>query len=73
MVDWGISKSDEMRLDIFLDATPYGRPLYEMNGFEYIEENVNIPQTKSADDAWREIEKRVGPFTFWLMRRPANC
>ncbi|KAI1171342.1 acyl-CoA N-acyltransferase [Nemania sp. FL0916] len=71
-IKWGITRSNEMKVDIYLDSTPYGRPLYEETGFEYIEENVNIPETDNADDAWKEIEKRVGPFTFWLMRRPAS-
>lgn len=59
-------------MDIFLDSTPYGRPLYEVNGFEYIEENLNIPETENPDDSWREIQEKVGPFTFWLMRRPVT-
>ncbi|KAI0406970.1 acyl-CoA N-acyltransferase [Xylaria palmicola] len=68
-MDWGIKKSDEANMDIFLDATPHGRPLYDVNGFEYIEENINIPKLDNPDDAWKEIEEKVGPFTFWLMRR----
>ncbi|KAI0116288.1 acyl-CoA N-acyltransferase [Nemania sp. FL0031] len=69
LMDWGVKKSNEMRLDIYLDSTPHGRPLYEANGFEYIEKNINVPTTENPDDAWKEIEKKVGPFTFWLMRR----
>ncbi|RWA11667.1 hypothetical protein EKO27_g3424 [Xylaria grammica] len=72
LIDWGIKKSNKTGLDIFLDATPYGRPLYEVNGFEYVEENVNVPLTENPDDAWKEMEEKVGPFTFWLMRRPAR-
>ncbi|KAI0541757.1 acyl-CoA N-acyltransferase [Xylaria digitata] len=71
-IDWGIKKSNEMGVDIYLDSTPYGRPLYEVNGFEYVEKNDNIPVTKNPDEAWKEIEEKVGPFTFWLMRRPVN-
>ncbi|KAI1361536.1 acyl-CoA N-acyltransferase [Xylaria arbuscula] len=69
-MDWGIKKADEMGVDFYLDSTPYGRPLYEANGFTYIEENVNIPKSDSPDEKWKEIEKKVGPFTFWLMVRP---
>ncbi|KAI0457284.1 acyl-CoA N-acyltransferase [Xylaria acuta] len=71
-MDWGIKKSYEVNMDIYLDSTLYGRPLYEVNGFEYIEENLNIPEMEDPDDSWREIRKKVGPFTFWLMRRPVN-
>jgi GNAT superfamily N-acetyltransferase len=71
-MNWGKKKADEMNVDLYLDSTPYGRPLYEANGFEYIEENVNIPVTDNPDASWKQIEEKVGPFTFWLMRRPVN-
>ncbi|KAI1445422.1 acyl-CoA N-acyltransferase [Annulohypoxylon stygium] len=71
-MDWGMKKADELGYDFFLDSTPYGRPLYEANGFVYIEENVNIPKTDNPDDKWKEVEEKVGPFTFWLMWRPVG-
>ncbi|KAI0384886.1 acyl-CoA N-acyltransferase [Hypomontagnella monticulosa] len=71
-MDWGMKKADEMGVDFFLDSTPYGRPLYEANGFVYIEENVNIPVTDTPDEKWKEVEEKVGPFTFWLMWRPVG-
>ncbi|KAK7955820.1 GNAT family acetyltransferase [Apiospora aurea] len=51
---------------------PYGRLLYEANGFRYIEENVNIPVSDEPDEEWKRMEEKVGPFTFWLMWRPVN-
>ncbi|KAI0433181.1 acyl-CoA N-acyltransferase [Xylaria sp. FL1042] len=69
-MDWGMKKADDTKVDFYLDSTPYGRPLYEANGFAYIEENVNIPTTENPDEKWKEIENKVGPFTFWLMCRP---
>ncbi|KAI0531705.1 acyl-CoA N-acyltransferase [Xylaria digitata] len=69
-MDWGIKKADETSVDFYLDSTPYGRPLYEANGFTYLEENINIPKTENPDEKWKEIEDKVGPFTFWLMCRP---
>lgn len=71
-MDWGMKKADEMGFDLFLGSTPHGRPLYETNGFRYIEENVIVPVTDDPDEKWKEIEERLGPFTFWLMWRPAN-
>jgi GNAT superfamily N-acetyltransferase len=71
-MDWGMKKSDETGLDFYLDATPYGRPLYEVNGFTYLKENVNIPTTDNPDEKWKETAEKVGPFTFWLMWRPAQ-
>ncbi|KAI0389590.1 acyl-CoA N-acyltransferase [Xylariaceae sp. FL0594] len=69
---WGIDKVNEKGFDFYLDATPVGRQLYEANGFEIIEEIVNIPVTENPDEKWKEMEEKVGPFTFWCMCRPAN-
>ncbi|TGJ78981.1 hypothetical protein E0Z10_g9780 [Xylaria hypoxylon] len=71
-MDWGLKKADDTGVDFYLDSTPYGRPLYEANGFTYIEENINIPTTENPDEKWKEIENKVGPFTFWLMWRPVG-
>lgn len=72
VMDWGMKKADELGLEFFLDATPPGRPLYEANGFIYAEENVTAPTTDNPDERWKETEEKVGPFTFWLMWRPAG-
>ncbi|XXG95585.1 hypothetical protein Hte_001852 [Hypoxylon texense] len=72
IMEWGMKKADEMGVEFFLDATPMGRPLYERSGFVLIEENVIDPKTDSPDDAWREIEAKVGSSTHYLMWRPAG-
>ncbi|KAI3390600.1 hypothetical protein diail_9101 [Diaporthe ilicicola] len=66
-MDWGLEKAKVLGYDFYLDSTPYGRPLYEANGFSYIEENINHPQIDSPDEGWKNVEEKVGPFTFWLM------
>lgn len=40
-MNWGWDKADELGYDLFLDAMPYGRTLYEANGFTYIKDNLN--------------------------------
>ncbi|KAI2625648.1 hypothetical protein GGR54DRAFT_637427 [Hypoxylon sp. NC1633] len=72
VLDWGIKKADELGLELFLDATPMGRPLYEKNGLVLIKKNVIAPQTDNPGDAWREIETRVGSSTHYLMWPPAG-
>ncbi|KAF5872967.1 putative gnat family protein [Botrytis fragariae] len=68
-MNWGMKKADELGYEFLLDATPYGRPLYDVNGFVYVEENINHPKTDTPDEKWKEIDEKVGSFTFWLMRR----
>ncbi|KAF4636753.1 hypothetical protein G7Y89_g1346 [Cudoniella acicularis] len=49
-MDWGMKKADELGYEFFFESTPYGRLLYEANGFVYIEEYVNHPQTDAPDE-----------------------
>lgn len=67
-----MKKADELGLDVFLDATPPGKPLYEANGFICLKENITKPTMENPDEKWKEMENKVGAFTFWLMQRPAN-
>ncbi|CAJ2500591.1 Uu.00g034440.m01.CDS01 [Anthostomella pinea] len=64
-MDWGIKEADKLGSEFFLDSTPYGRPLYEANGFVYVEENVNVPHREDPDETWKKLADKVGPFTFW--------
>ncbi|KAI0100860.1 acyl-CoA N-acyltransferase [Nemania sp. FL0031] len=72
VMDWGNNKADELGLELFLDATAMGRPLYEANGFIRIQENPIHPQMENPDEKWRELEKKVGEFSLCLMWRPVG-
>lgn len=69
-MNWGMAKADEMGVEMFLDSTPMGKPLYEANGFIELEKNVIIPRTNNPDDAWKATEKKIGHSTWFLMWRP---
>ncbi|KAI1178273.1 hypothetical protein F4777DRAFT_111075 [Nemania sp. FL0916] len=73
-LDWGMRKADEMGVEMFLDSTPIGKPLYEANGFHVVEETVikPEPETGDPDDEWREAERKIGPSEWWLMWRPMH-
>jgi hypothetical protein len=69
-MNWGMAKADEMGVEMFLDATPVGRPLYDTNGFIVVEENVIAPQTDHPDNAWKVTEQKTGHSRWLLMWRP---
>jgi GNAT superfamily N-acetyltransferase len=70
MLAWGKRKADEMGVEMWLDATEYGVPVYRKHGFTVV--NVNRPQpTKtSPGEAWKKIDKELQPMVFWQMWRP---
>jgi GNAT superfamily N-acetyltransferase len=62
LVKWGVNRADEMGVEAFLEATRFGRPLYEKNGFQVIEHVViQVPEK------WAHKPKLQH---FW-MQRPA--
>lgn len=71
-MDWGINKADEMGVEMFLDSTPVGKPVYEANGFHVVEKTVIIPQTSNPDEKWKEAEEKIGHSVWWLMWRPVR-
>ncbi|KAJ8119861.1 hypothetical protein ONZ43_g3281 [Nemania bipapillata] len=71
-MDWGMKKADEMGVEMFLDSTPVGKPLYEANQFITVKDNLMIPQMDSPDEAWEKLERQTGPVTFYLMWRPVG-
>lgn len=60
-----------MGVEMWLDATPYGKPVYEKHGFVDLGPNPLIPAPReNAGEAWKEIDQRLQPMVFWTMWRP---
>ncbi|KAI1350314.1 hypothetical protein F5Y01DRAFT_159301 [Xylaria sp. FL0043] len=71
-LNWGMNKADEMGVEMFLDSTPVGKPVYEANDFHVVEKTVIIPQTDNPDEGWKEAEEKIGHSSWWLMWRPVR-
>lgn len=72
MLNWGMNRADERGLEVFLDSTLPGRPLYEANDFLDLGRNVILPQTEDPEDQWKKLDEDVGTVIFWPMRRPCR-
>lgn len=70
MMKWGKRKADEMGVEMWLDATVYGVPLYKKHGFVVVNENNMHPRKENASEEWRKIEKELGSMVMWQMWRP---
>ncbi|KAI1778862.1 hypothetical protein F4818DRAFT_437663 [Hypoxylon cercidicola] len=72
IMDWGTRKADELGLEMFLDSSSMAKPLYELNGFVAVQDNLVHPQKSDPDEKWKEMERAVGPFTLTVMWRPVG-
>ncbi|MCJ1313867.1 hypothetical protein MMC25_007547 [Agyrium rufum] len=61
LMKWGLKKADEIGVDILLEASEMGKPLYEKYGFEVIarvDPNTSIPNPSKE---WKRLEDLVAP------------
>lgn len=73
IMDWGINKAKDMGVEMWLDATVYGVPLYKKHGFVVVNENSLSPEgTGAVSEEWKKIDKELSPMTMWQMWRPAE-
>lgn len=77
IMDWGVERADRRGLDVYIEATRLGRPLYEKYGLEAVEErrfDVDEGRLPPAGDAElrREVVGQLTPFTWWCMLRRAE-
>jgi len=73
IMEWGINKAAEMEVEMWLDASVYGIPLYKKHGFVIVNENNLKPEADGEpDEEWKKIEKELVPMTLWQMWRPVE-
>ncbi|TVY18265.1 hypothetical protein LARI1_G005073 [Lachnellula arida] len=72
IMDWGTKKAKEMGVEMWLDATIYGIPLYKKHGFVVVSENSLDPKSDKPNEEWKKIEEELTPMTMWPMWRPAS-
>lgn len=71
MMDWGIKKADELGVEIWLESTVSGVPLYKKDGFVVLGEHDLVPkrEEKEKDTDWKKMEAELSPISMWLMKR----
>ena len=67
-----MNKADEMGIEMFLDSTPVGKPLYDATKFHVVDKTIIAPQTDDPDEKWKEVEEKIGHSIWFLMWRPVR-
>ncbi|KAL9082640.1 MAG: hypothetical protein Q9165_008838 [Trypethelium subeluteriae] len=69
IMEWGVAKAAQMHVDMWLDATIYGIPLYKKHGFMIVNENNLCPQRESPSKEWEAIHRELSPMVMWQMKK----
>ncbi|KAF6818931.1 GNAT family protein [Colletotrichum sojae] len=78
IMDWGMERADRLGLDVYIEATPLGRILYEKYGLEVIEhrsfevDESRLPPVRDPE-LRREVVRQLTPFEWWCMLRRAEA
>jgi predicted N-acetyltransferase YhbS len=66
----GIARADELRVEAWMEASLMGRPLYENFGFRSLFKMAFDTERRDASDQWRRMEHEMTPTAFHAMWRP---
>ncbi|ENH62193.1 hypothetical protein FOC1_g10015157 [Fusarium oxysporum f. sp. cubense race 1] len=72
IMNWSKQKADEMGVELWLDATEQGVPVYEKHGFTVVNVNTIQPTKENPGEEWHKVKDELGPMTFRQMWRPAG-
>lgn len=70
-MEWGLKKADELGLEMWLDASPLGLPLYKRHGLITVHETVFEFETENPCDEWNRVKEEFGHVVSAHMWRPA--
>jgi hypothetical protein len=69
MMQWGVTKADEIDLEMFVEASSDGTHLYRNFGFVVVEELSTPRPEEELDEEWKTLEAEY-PFEATWMWRP---
>ncbi|KAF9760767.1 hypothetical protein IL306_004136 [Fusarium sp. DS 682] len=72
IMNWSKQKADEMGVELWLDATEQGVPVYEKHGFTVVNVNTIQPMKENPGEEWNKVKEELGTMTFRQMWRPAG-
>ncbi|KAF2726801.1 hypothetical protein EJ04DRAFT_547525 [Polyplosphaeria fusca] len=70
LVQIGVSRSDELKVETWLEASSMGKPLYENFGFRSLFKIAFDTEKRDATDQWRRAEHEITPPPIFPMWRP---
>lgn len=72
IMEWGVTKADELRVEAWMESSPMAKPLYEKFGFQSLFKIALDTGKPQPDDQWLRMEHEMTPTPFNAMWRPVG-
>ena len=72
IMDWGVKRAVDLDIETWLDASPFGKGLYEQFGFTTVEQLNITPQQDPPNEAWAKVKSDLGEMMSEAMWRPSE-
>ncbi len=72
IVGWRVNQAREKGLEVFVEGTELGRPLYERFGLAVMYVDHLDAYEREMSDEWRKLEREILPMHWYFMWKPAE-
>ncbi|CAG8961277.1 hypothetical protein HYFRA_00013556 [Hymenoscyphus fraxineus] len=72
LMQWGIDQADKLGLEVFIEASQAGKPLYDKFGMINLMKIEICPEKKNPGYQWKNFMHELLPMTFYCLWRPAG-
>jgi len=72
LMKWGMDEAEKMEVEIMVEATAIGLPLYKKFGFRVVEKIAVDTFRDNPSHIWTRLESDLQGMTFWWMWKPKN-
>lgn len=70
LMTWGMDRAKEKGLEVFIEGTDPGRPLYESFGLRVMYVGHLDAYEMAPSDEWRKLEREILPLHWYFMWKP---
>jgi len=70
LVEWGVRKADEMRVEAYVEAALMGKSVYEKHGFVVVGHPEMKFENPNPSEEWKRFVQRLQAESLALMWRP---
>jgi hypothetical protein len=72
LMEWGMKKAEEMKLEVLVEASLMAVPLYRKFGMRTIDKLCIDTEKEDPSNTWIRLSHDLGNLTIWWMWKPVD-